>query len=224
VAVSVALMLLGCFVGGVAAVMVVSPFVDLYSTRTVVVPGRVDLDIGRGTYQVFAHQLGSDGPTLTASDLSVTSPAGSSITLSNVSGYSIVRGGDTYDAIVEFYAPAKGHYTLDVDPNAGQASVFVARPIGDIARSVRWWALTFLAAGLVFGAGLIMLVVGIVRRHHVAPVVPTARAGSAAASPASQVWWSWPPGAPAPAGWYPDPGQPHRWRWWDGATWTQHVH
>lgn len=27
---------------------------------------------------------------------------------------------------------------------------------------------------------------------------------------------------PAPAGWYVDPGQPDRWRYWDGTQWTAH--
>lgn len=31
---------------------------------------------------------------------------------------------------------------------------------------------------------------------------------------------TWPP-PPAPTGWYPDPGEPGRFRYWDGATWTQ---
>jgi hypothetical protein len=31
-------------------------------------------------------------------------------------------------------------------------------------------------------------------------------------------------GAPLPpAGWYADPGDSRRWRWWDGSDWTQHV-
>jgi len=29
--------------------------------------------------------------------------------------------------------------------------------------------------------------------------------------------------AAALAGWYPDPGAEHRWRWWDGGRWTQHT-
>ena len=29
--------------------------------------------------------------------------------------------------------------------------------------------------------------------------------------------------ATAVAGWYPDPGAAHGWRWWDGSRWTQHT-
>jgi hypothetical protein len=31
------------------------------------------------------------------------------------------------------------------------------------------------------------------------------------------------PQKPTPAGWYGDPGGEHRWRWWDGHSWTRHV-
>jgi hypothetical protein len=30
------------------------------------------------------------------------------------------------------------------------------------------------------------------------------------------------PEPPPPPGWYADPGDPGRWRWWDGLRWTQH--
>lgn len=32
-----------------------------------------------------------------------------------------------------------------------------------------------------------------------------------------------PAAATVPAGWYPDPAEPTRARWWDGSTWTDHV-
>jgi 5-methylcytosine-specific restriction endonuclease McrA len=32
-----------------------------------------------------------------------------------------------------------------------------------------------------------------------------------------------PPAELPPAGWYTDPSDPRRWRWWDGANWTAHI-
>lgn len=28
---------------------------------------------------------------------------------------------------------------------------------------------------------------------------------------------------PPPPGWYPEPGNPRRERWWDGVTWSPHT-
>ncbi len=33
-----------------------------------------------------------------------------------------------------------------------------------------------------------------------------------------------PPGNPSKPGWHPDPWNREQWRWWDGWTWTAHVH
>jgi len=47
--------------------------------------------------------------------------------------------------------------------------------------------------------------------------VPTSTTGPTPPDPA-------PASAPLPAaGWYADTGDPHLWRWWDGAHWTEHT-
>ena len=65
-----------------------------------------------------------------------------------------------------------------------------------------WFALTGLG-GIVLFVGVVLLIVGSVRRGR-------ARNAFAYAAP------------PSP-GWHPDPWGAARWRYWDGYRWTEHV-
>jgi uncharacterized protein DUF2510 len=83
-----------------------------------------------------------------------------------------------------------------------------------------------IGAGILLAiVGVVMLIVGIVRRRRAQRVAiggsyPTGYPGYAG-YPASAV-----PPAPAlpPAGWYPDPQQAGTNRYWDGARWTDQTH
>ena len=108
----------------------------------------------------------------------------------------------------------------------------VQQSIGEVARRSVVWALGIaLGALLVFG-GLIMLIVGIVRRSKAkqramaatygsTPGLPQAYTASTVAVPTGAPV----PGAPptSPPAWHPDPHGQHRLRYWDGSTWTDHT-
>jgi hypothetical protein len=99
--------------------------------------------------------------------------------------------------------PTAGSYTVDVrGTEAGR--VIVARSVIDTVRSsLPWWGVAVVGGGTAI-AGITMWIVGASRRRR-------QRRQYAAA-------------AEAPPGWYADPGQAGRLRYWDGGAWTSHVY
>ena len=107
--------------------------------------------------------------------------------------------------------------------------------IGDVAKDNLAWGLGIALGALLVFAGLIMLIVGIVRRSKAKrqaaapyaalpgfpPIVtaPGAVPGLASPSPSA------PPAAvpTSPPAWHPDPLGQHRLRYWDGTSWTEHT-
>ena len=126
----------------------------------------------------------------------------------------------------------------------------VQQSIGEVARRSVVWALGIALGALLVFAGLIMLIVGIVRRSKAkqramaatygsAPGLPQAYPASTVAVPTTApntvpVPGAAPTAAPttvpvpgaapmSPPAWHPDPHGQHRLRYWDGSTWTDHT-
>ena len=133
-----------------------------------------------------------------ASAVSVTDPDGNSVPV----GYStdneeVTRGRNVYHAALFFDAPVDGDYLLQFR-NTNPTRVIVSRSILDALKGVWGWFLVGGAGGLVFVAGLVMLIVGATRRGR------AKRAQYAAWGPAPQ--WGPPPqqwGTPPQQQWAP---------------------
>lgn len=176
-------------------------------------PGHARLHLGKGTYLIYedtgATSIGSafsnDGDvTITTDDVKVTADDGTTVDVfeRGATVESLTTGGDRFVGAVRFRTPSAGSYTVDVS-STRVTSFLVARPLTDTIQSVLIWFLLAGAGGVVVVVGVILLIVGSVRRGRMQRVVAYARA--------------------VPAGWHPDPSGARQWRYWDGSRWTDHV-
>jgi hypothetical protein len=176
-------------------------------------PNTVRMHLGKGTYMVYedtgrdsiGSAFSSPGTvTITPGDVTV-----STVDETNIEVYdrgkgreTITNGGDRFVGAARFTTPAAGDYTVSVR-SAARKAILIARPFRDTIESVvGWFALTGVG-GIALCAGVVLLIVGSVRRGR----ARNALAYAAATSP----------------GWHPDPWGSGRWRYWDGYRWTEHV-
>jgi hypothetical protein len=178
------------------------------------VPGEARMHLAHGDYLLYedkgATSFGSafspdDTVTIQPQNVSVTAPDGSSILVLDRGSFaeSLTVNGRRYVSAARFTAPSTGEYVVRVT-GATFGHALVARPLASVARkSVGWFLLAGLGAVL-FVVGIVLLIVGAVRRGR--PQVPAYAAYAA-----------------TPPGWHPDPWGTGRWRYWDGSRWTEHV-
>jgi hypothetical protein len=209
------------------------PIIDALDSKQFPVPGTATQHLGKGTYVVYertgSNSLGStfDDVTVTIrpEDVTVTGPDGRVRTyLPDFYDETLTDADDRFTGAVRFRTESEGDYTIRVDA-ARPTTVIVARPFFDtIGRSLVWFAFTGIG-GVAFIVGVILLIVGSVRRsrYRTAMTFATPQIG-ATQYPAGQYPAGQYPAGQYPAGWHPDPGGSGRQRYWDGTRWTEHLH
>jgi hypothetical protein len=210
---SIALLVVGLLIAIPSAVAAFLPLIEtLQSSPEFAVPGSSRVDLDTGEYYIYERTGGGginfstdDVTTISAGDVTIVGPDGDRVQTYERGAVTetLTRDNGRYTGAVRFTAPQSGEYLVTVR-GVASSSVVVARPLTDTVEDVLVWMGLVFVGGVVFIVGVVLLIVGSVRRNKTK----------------SAFAWSVPM---TPAGWYPDPQGSPRQRYWDGTRWTEHL-
>jgi hypothetical protein len=219
VKISVIVLIIGIVIAGFGLVKAIAPIVrTLTSSHAFDTNTNSYQQLDKGKYLIYERTgstgfggLGSnDNPaTITARDVRVTAPDGETIAVEDYTGGSekINNSNGSFVGAVTFTVPSSGQYLVRIDTQTPR-TVLIAHPlINTVEESLPWWGVVVLGAAVAI-TGVVLWIVGASRRRR-ERMLSYANAVVAPTMP--------------PPGWYPDPGQPGRQRYWDGRIWTEHT-
>jgi hypothetical protein len=169
--VSISLLVLGAVIGIASAVAITIPLVGTFTSREYIAPAHLSLYLHHARYTVYERSGSSSGfgvhpgvVTIVPSQVTVTAPDGEPVAVFRLDyTETITRQGQVYTGAVRFDARTTGNYDIRLT-NPVPTSVLITRSLGDAIRSVLVWIGTGAVGGIIFVAGLVMLIVGVTRR------------------------------------------------------------
>jgi hypothetical protein len=218
----------GLLIGIVSVVAIVIPLVGVFTSDVYTVPGEIHLHLKDARYTVYQRSgrrspFGISNPDdstalLTPNSLTVTAPDDSTVpVVYDDRTETITRGTSEYTSSLTFDPPSGGDYVLQFT-NRVPTTVIVARSVSDAIRGVLVWFGVGALGGAILLAGIVMWIVGAVRRGRAkragyaaawgAPgwYVPNQQWGPPAAVPGYPP--AYPPGPQPPPAYPPPPPHP----------------
>lgn len=157
--------LVGVAVGvWLAASPVVGGLGDTVRAPVLTTPARSTMTLDHAAYTVY-EAVSGDGTLLSPADVVVVSAGGQPVRLTDRTGETLTRGGRTFRSVAGFVPPQAGRYEVTLNGPPG-AEVVVAPSVLSSFRDAVPGVLVGALSGLTLLVGLVLLVVGLVRRSR----------------------------------------------------------